>query len=312
MFNTSNSGYSLSDIAAITRGNSGYGDGFGGGGAWWIIILFLFVFCGWGDGGMFGNRGNGNGSNGGSGGGGTNWVLPTLNTAYQGALTRGDLCSEFSFNDLQNGVRGIAQDVSNGFSNLNSTICHQQYDTAGLINGLQGTVAAGFAGVDNAICTLGYQNAALINGVENTINQNANAANIMALQNQNALQAQLAQCCCDTKSMFADTKYTMATDTCALQNTMNTNTRDILDNQNANTRAILDYLCQEKISDLQSENSALRLAASQQAQNNYLISQLRPQPVPAYPASSPCGLGNWSPAVLAGGYAYNCGCGQCA
>lgn len=39
-------GMSLSDIAAVTRDN----DGWGNGGAWWIIILFLFAFTGngWG------------------------------------------------------------------------------------------------------------------------------------------------------------------------------------------------------------------------------------------------------------------------
>lgn len=48
---------SLSDIAAVTRGNDN--DGWGQGGAWWIIILFLFVFMGgnglWGN-GLLGNR----------------------------------------------------------------------------------------------------------------------------------------------------------------------------------------------------------------------------------------------------------------
>ena len=43
---------SLSDIAAVTRGNDN--EGWGQGGAWWIIILFLFVFMG--GGGLWGNR----------------------------------------------------------------------------------------------------------------------------------------------------------------------------------------------------------------------------------------------------------------
>ena len=43
---------SLSDIAAVTRGNDN--DGLGQGGAWWIIILFLFVFMG--GNGLWGNR----------------------------------------------------------------------------------------------------------------------------------------------------------------------------------------------------------------------------------------------------------------
>ena len=46
MFNLDN--YSLSDLAAVSKDN----DGWGGGGAWWIIILFLFVFMGGGWGGF--------------------------------------------------------------------------------------------------------------------------------------------------------------------------------------------------------------------------------------------------------------------
>lgn len=47
---------SLSDIAAVTRGNDD-GDGWGGNGAWWIIVLFLFMFgAGWNRGGL-GRRG---------------------------------------------------------------------------------------------------------------------------------------------------------------------------------------------------------------------------------------------------------------
>ena len=51
MFN-SNTGYSLSDIAAVSGRND---DGFGGDGAWWIILLFLFAFGGFGRGGWGGN-----------------------------------------------------------------------------------------------------------------------------------------------------------------------------------------------------------------------------------------------------------------
>ena len=63
--------------------------------------------------------------------------------------------------------------------------------------------------------------------------------------------------------------------------------RDIIDNQNNNTRSIMDFLVQDKISTLQSENQSLRLAASQQAQNNYLISELKQSPVPAYVVPNP-------------------------
>ena len=116
----------------------------------------------------------------------------------------------------------------------------------------------------------------------------------------------------------------MATNTCALQNTLNSNTRDIIDSQQAGTRAILDYLCQDKIATLTAENNDLRRAASQDRQNallttamtaqtNQILDAVRPTPVPAYPAASPCGLGNWPPQVLANGYntgsCCNTGCG---
>ena len=55
MFN-GESGYSLSDIAAVSGKNNE--NMWNDGGAWWIIILFLFCFAGWG--------GNGWGSNNGS------------------------------------------------------------------------------------------------------------------------------------------------------------------------------------------------------------------------------------------------------
>lgn len=264
MFNSN--GYSLADIAAATgnegrNGNSAWGDG----GAWWIIILFLFVFCGWGGNG-FGGFGN-NGA--------------------QGALTRGELCQDMNFSDLEAGVRGISQGLCDGFYALNTGILNG-------FSGVQNTLSSEFRGVDNAICTLGYQTQAGINSINVAAMQNTNAlqnaindVNTTSMMNTNALQSQIANCCCENRAALADIKYTMATDTCAINNTIQNTTRDIIDNNNANTRSILDFLVQDKISSLQSENQALKLSASQQAQNNYLVNALRPCPIPAYPVANP-------------------------
>lgn len=279
MFNTGTTGYSLSDIAAVTDGNRN--DGFGGeGGAWWIIILFLFVFCGWGGNG-FGNRG----------------------AAGEAALTRADLCQDMNFGQLENGVRGIQQGLCDGFYAMNT----------GMLNGfagIQNTLTNGFAGVDNAVCTLGYQTQAGINSVNvagmqntNAIQQDINANTVANMQNTNAIQTQLAQCCCDNRAGQKDIQYQMATDTCAVQNTIQNTTRDIIDNANYNTRSILDFLVQDKISTLESENQTLRLAASQTAQNQYLVDQLRPCPVPAYITCNP-----WA-ASYGIGLNNGCGCG---
>lgn len=153
------------------------------------------------------------------------------------------------------------------------------------MNGLQNSVR----GVQQGVCQ-----------VENAINQ-ARYDNTIG---QNSIAREISDCCCENgRAMergFADINYNMATNTCAIQTSMANHTRDIIDSQNAGTRAILDYLCQEKISDLQSENQALRLAASQQAQNNYLVSQLGTKaPVPAYVVANPyCNCGT---------AAYGCG-----
>ena len=162
-----------------------------------------------------------------------------------GALTRADLCQDMNFSQVENGIRGIQQGICDSTFALNKTM------------------TSGFHGVDNAICNLGF-----------TTQQGFNATQVAMMQGQNALQTQLADCCCTTQRAIDGINYNMAANTCALQNTMNNNTRDIIDNQNANSRAILDYLCQDKISTLQSENQALRLAASQSNQNAVLMAAM--------------------------------------
>lgn len=170
-------------------------------------------------------------------------------------------------------------------------------------------------GITQGICSLGYDQLAQMNGINQNVSQTGfgiqqaiNADTIANMQNTNALATQLANCCCETREAIQGVNYNMAQNTCAIQNTMNTNTRDLLENQNANTRAILDYLCNDKIATLQSENQSLKLAASQQAQNAFitanqeaqtaeLIRRLGPTPVPAYTVPAPypyagCGYNN--------------------
>ena len=147
--------------------------------------------------------------------------------------------------------------------------------------------------------------------LNNAITGGFSAAELSRCNQQAAIMAQLnamamndQKCCCETgraiERGFADTNYNLATQFCEVKNTIQNTTRDIIDNANGNTRAILDFLVQDKISTLQNENQSLKLAASQAAQNNYLISQLRdPCPVPAYVVPNPnccyqqCGQGGF-------------------
>lgn len=153
-------------------------------------------------------------------------------------------------------------------------------------------------GITNGLCDGFYAvNNGMLTGF-NSIQQAINADTVAGMQNANAIQSQLANCCCETREAIQGVNFNMAQNTCALQNTMNNNTRDIIDSQNAGTRAILDYLCQDKIATLQAENNDLRLAASQDRQNallttamtaqtNHIINAVNPSPIPAYQVPNP-------------------------
>ena len=114
MFN--NSGYNLSDIAAVTRGEDGF---FGGNNGWWIILLFLFA--GWGRGFGFGGEGIG--------------VPPATQADVRAAVDQQTLISK-----LDQQTYGLAD----------STYALNNAITSGF-NGVQATLCQGFNGVDRAI-----------------------------------------------------------------------------------------------------------------------------------------------------------------
>ncbi len=271
---SSNNGYSLADIAAATGNRDGgfFGNGFGGDG-WWIIILFLFAFGGWGGNGWFGGNSGFNGA------------------AAQGALTRADLNQELGFSDLQHTMRNAREDLSSDYHDLSTNILQGVCDLQGNLCNNFATTNATINGVGNAINNnlnnLGYQlqsgiNDVNVNGMQNTY---AIGSQITALGNQ------MSSCCCDMRYQvekgFSDTNYNLATQVNAIRNDICNQTRDITDNSNANTRAILDFLTNSKMEDLRDENQTLKFAASQAAQNNYLVDQLRPSPIPAYMVQNP-------------------------
>lgn len=158
---------------------------------------------------------------------------------------------------------------------LISKLDQQTYGLADSTYALNNTIVNGFHGVDNAVCTLGYQ----------------------TQQGFNTLGFQMKDCCCETQRLIER-------GFCDMGQAINTQTRDIIDNQNANYRGIMDFMVQSKMDALRAENEALRLSASQAKQNQYLIDQLRPCPVPAYITCNPF--------AASYGYGYNnggCGCG---
>lgn len=270
------------DIRACTCNNDGYGNG----GMWggdWLAYLLLFTLIG---GGGFG----------GFGGGG---ILPWLlfgNNGFGGGscATQADLAAGFNNSAVLSSLNDLKLGQSQGFNGINTAILQ----TAN--------------GIDNAICTLGYQNQAGVN----------------------ALSAQLAQCCCDTKGAIKDVNTGIEragwnlskqiSDCCCDVEKMNLQNRFDAQAYNCNTLQaidklgdrIIDYMSNEKVQALRDENQALRLAASQSAQNAFITANQEAQtaelirrlgrdfPVPAYVVPNPncCYQYNITPAN-------NCGCG---
>lgn len=141
---------------------------------------------------------------------------------------------------------------------LISKLDQQTYGLADSTYALNNAITNGFHGVDTAICTLGYN---MQGGF-------------------NALGHQISDCCCETgraiERGFAETNYNLATQAC--------DTRRAIEDS---TRSILDFLTQDKITTLAAENQSLKFAASQAAQNAYLVGELRPAPIPAYTVANP-------------------------
>lgn len=153
--------------------------------------------------------------------------------------------------------------------------------------------------VNNGICDSTFALNNSINGGFATAELSRANQQAALMQQLNAMQMQNQECCCENRAAIAQVRYDMATQACDTRNTVQTAARDIVENANANSRAILDFLTQSKLQDLQIANQELRLQASQAAQNNYLISQLRPTPIPSYPSCNP-----WA----SGSYTGCCGC----
>lgn len=168
------------------------------------------------------------------------------------------------------------QNIDSAVRGVQQGICDSTY-------ALNNTLMSGFHGVDRGLCDIGHQ---------------------------------ISDCCCTTQRNIDSVRYDMATGFCNVNNTIQNTTRDIIDSQNAGTRAILDFLTNDKIDSLRSENQALKFSASQDRQNallttamtaqtNALIDRIAPYPVPSFNVCAPYNYGGY------GGYGHGNGCGCC-
>jgi hypothetical protein len=283
----------------------GYGGGMGGigfGGDWAWILLLLVLGGGWGGFGGFGMGGAG--AMMGMGMMGMDYLYPWLNNSEH-------ISDGFRDAQLSNQVGNIQNAVTSGFGDVQNALC------AGFGN-VQNSLCGGFAGVN-----------ASINGAQNAITQQMYTNQIADLersfaaqtansQNLNAIQAQLANCCCENRAATADLKYTVATENCQDRYEAAQNTQGIISAITAGIQSIKDDLCADRLEAERRENANLRtqlsmaqLAASQNAQTatiqagqralaNEVEQYVAPKAIPAYVVQNPncctptgCGCGSF-------------------
>ena len=210
----------------------------------------------------------------------------------------------YDFPWLINGQQGINQNTNNGFRDamLNDGINGIRSD----INGIATQLCNGFAGIEQSA-----------NARQMADMQTAFAGQTAMAQGFNALQGQLAQCCCDNRLATCQTQNIVQNEGNATRFADANNTRDIIDSQNKGTQAILDKLCaleidakNDTIAQLRSELMYARGQASQDVQTgviqagqralaNEIEQYVLPTPRPAYVVQNPnCCVQN-----------YGCGCG---
>ena len=171
-------GVSLADIAAVTDRDEGM---FGGGtGGMWIFALLILLLIG--GGGFFGgNRG----------------VYPAGEP-----VTEAGLCNAMNFNNLENSVGRLNDNLTNTYIGLQNGMCQMGYETLKNFGALQSQVAQCCCETQRAIDGVNYNSA--INTAAINANTTAQTQKILDaictnrmndMQNQiNQLQLQSAMC----------------------------------------------------------------------------------------------------------------------
>ena len=158
----------------------------------------------------------------------------------------------------------------NNSQNINDGFRDQALNNS--VGNIQSGVTSGFGDIQTALCGgFASVNASIANA--NTASMERSfAAQTAVAQDFNALQAQLAQCCCQNNLATVQLGNTVQSEGAA--------TRLAIQNQ---TQQILDKLCAQEIETLRQANVNLQnqlnmanLAASQTAQSQYIIDKLTP------------------------------------
>ena len=149
------------------------------------------------------------------------------------------------------------RDINSGFQNTNNLISSGFQSTATNLCNLRGDLLTGNMGIQNSI--LGSSN-----DIQRDILTQTNELNTNLLTTALNNQSKMDSCCCELKAQGIE-----------------------------NTQKILDAMSQNTIDDLRSQVNDLKNTITANGIGTSIISQVRPYPVPAYPVSSPYGIGGF-------------------
>lgn len=161
-------GVSLADIAAVTDNKDGMFGGEGGG--MWIFALLILLLIG--GGGFFGNNRGINGE----------------------PVTEAGLCNAMNFNNLENAVGRLGDNLTNTYIGLQNGICQLGYENQKSFGTLSSQLAQCCCETQRAIDGVNYNgaiNTAAINA--NTTAQTQKILDAMAQNKIESLQAQVNQ-----------------------------------------------------------------------------------------------------------------------
>ena len=256
----------------------------------WMMFANRFFGNGWGD----GNNPQG------------------IEIQAQLSALRDQMNSNQNSNLLMDAIKGnnvaigqLAGQLNCDFNTLNSAIC----DVRGGIDKVAGQVGFSAERVINAInagdCQISRQLSECCCNVRDAITRQGYENQLATVNQTNTLQSALNFVNSSVERGFSQTAYETAQQTCDLKNAIA-----------AQTQVINDKFCQlvmrelaREIQQLRDERNAYQLSASQQAQTQNLVNQLRPCPIPAYITCNPFGCqGDNYPYGVYNGGCGNCGC----
>ena len=242
---------SAADIAAVTRGNDGFGFG-DGSGAWWLIVLFLFMFNG-----NWGGYGNGYGS------------------GYGNEVQRG-----FDQSAIMSGISGIQSSLTNGFVDTASALCNG-------FAGVNGAIANGFAQAEIAA---NARQMADMNQSFALQSQLAQCCCDNRLASADLKYTIATENCADRTALSDGVRDILANQNASVQRILDQMCNDKIDAKNERIADLERQLTMANLAASQGAQTAAILA-NNDAQTAALEQYLAPVPRPAYIVQNPNGCG---------------------